>query len=154
MGKKRTDGDDYPMWDLKYQAGTLLLKAYNKGEEVANYSLVTAGRATVISTNVDRADFDQAQKGVSHIEIELKDANGNLVYDSENEIRVSIEGPAKLLGLESGKLDSHESYQSPKRKAYRGKLLAYIQSDAKPGTIKVTLSGEGLVDKTITYRSK
>ncbi|MBG6234161.1 beta-galactosidase/beta-glucuronidase [Pedobacter sp. CAN_A7] len=154
LGKKSADGDDYPMWDLKYQAGTLLLKAYNKGEEVATYSLVTAGRATVISTKVDRADFDQAKKGVSHIEIELKDAKGNLVYDSENEISVSIEGPAKLLGLESGKLDSHESYQSPQRKVYRGKLLAYIQSDAKPGTIKVTLSGEGLGEKTITYQSK
>jgi beta-galactosidase len=154
LGKKRSDGEDYPMWDLKYQTGTLLLKAYNKGKEVATHRLITAGIATAISTKVDRADFDQAKKGVSHIEIELKDAKGNLVYDSENEISVSIEGPAKLLGLESGRLDSHESYQSPKRKVYRGKLLAYIQSEAKPGTIKVTLSGAGFKEETITYQSK
>jgi beta-galactosidase len=154
LGKKKADGEDYPMWDLNFKPGTLLFKAYKQGKEVAGYSLITAGAAADIIAKADKTGFNALKKETSHIEIQLKDENGNLVYDSENEISVKIEGPARLLGLESGSLDSHESYQSSTRKVHHGKLLAYLQSDGKPGTIKVTLSGANLKPCTITYSSK
>jgi beta-galactosidase len=114
----------------------LLFKACKQGKEVASYSLITAGAAADINAKADRMGFSALKKETSHIEIQLKDKNGNLVYDSEDEISVKIEGPARLLGFESGSLDGHESYQSAIRKVHHGKLHAYLQSDGKPGTIK------------------
>ena len=72
---------------------------------------------------------------------------GILVYDAANEITFTVEGPAKLLGLESGDLASHEDYKSNKRKLYNGQLLAYVQSNGKPGNIKITISSPGLPSK-------
>ncbi|MGY0036640.1 DUF4982 domain-containing protein [Pedobacter sp. NJ-S-72] len=122
LGKKRADEPDYPMWELPYQSGTLQLKAYNKEKEVASYTLSTTGEAMQISASADKKEFNKAKKEVSHIEIVLKDDKGNLVYDSVNKINVKIEGPARLLGLESGRTDSDESYQAASRKVYHGKL--------------------------------
>ena len=154
LGRKRADQLEYPSWNLPYAKGILLLKGFNEGKEVSSYQLVTAGDALEISAEADKEIFDHAAQQVSHIEIAVKDSKGNLVYDAANDISVQIEGPATLLGLESGSLDSHESYQADHRKVYKGRLLAYIQSSAKPGTIKVTLSAAGLKSKTIIYQSR
>lgn len=51
---------------------------------------------------------------------------------------------AILLGLESGNLASHEEYKSNKRKAYNGKIVAYVQSSGKPGEVKITIHSPGL----------
>lgn len=154
LGRKRADEPEYPSWNLPYAKGILLLKGFNKGKVVSSYQLVTAGDALEISAQADKELFDHAAQQVSHIEIAVKDSKGNLVYDAANEISVQIEGPATLLGLESGSLDSHESYQADHRKVYKGRLLAYIQSCAKSGIIKVTFSAAGLKSKTIIYQSK
>jgi beta-galactosidase len=46
--------------------------------------------------------FDINKKQLSHIEINVVDKNGVPVFNADNEITVNIEGPATLLGLESG----------------------------------------------------
>ena len=118
------------------------------------YSLFTAGEALNITASTAKKSFNHSTKGVDLIEVILTDKDGKAVYDAANNIEVSITGPAKLLGLESGDLASHESYQSNFRKVYKGKLLTYIQSQAKAGTIKVTFSSPGLISKTITYTTE
>jgi beta-galactosidase len=154
LGKKPADGETYPIWDVDYAAGKLMLKAYNKGVAVATYQLNTAGEAANIAVKTDRKAFNSGKKQAAHIEIELHDNDGNLVYDSDNEIAIKINGPATLLGMESGKLDSHENYQAPKHKVYRGKLLVYLQSEGKPGTISVSLSAAGLSSAAVSYQVK
>jgi len=154
LGKKPANGEAYPSWNLPYAAGTLMLKGINKGEVVSSYTLVTAGKAVGIKAIADKKSLAKQSKDLSHIEVTLTDVKGNLVYDAENDISVKIEGPAKLLGLESGSLDSHESYQAAHRKVYRGKLLAYVQSTGQPGAVTVTISGAGLKATTVSYSSK
>jgi hypothetical protein len=57
-----------------------------------------------------------------------------------------------LLGLESGSLVSHEDYKATSRKAFGGKLLVYIQSQQKPGVIKVIITSPNLQPQTIEFR--
>jgi len=77
------------------------------------------------------------------------DGNGVSVYNDESEITVTVEGPARLLGLESGSMTSHEDYKANKRKTFNGQLVAYIQSNGKPGPVTVTLSSPGLQPRVI-----
>jgi beta-galactosidase len=76
------------------------------------------------------------------------------VYTATDEVTVSIAGPAKLLGLESGSNSSHESYQSNKRKALHGRLLAYVQTTGKPGNVQVQFNAANLKSPTITLTVK
>lgn len=55
----------------------------------------------------------------------------------------------KLLGLESGDNNSHESYLLNHRRVFHGKLLAYIQSMEKPGEVEIIISALGLGKQTI-----
>ena len=138
-------------WDMIYQPGELLIKGFKNGEET-HYILKTAGAAYSISAQADKNYFDPNKKQLSHIEINVVDKNGVPVYNSDNGIAVKIEGAAKLLGLENGSSVSHEDFKSSKRKVFNGKLIAYLQSQQKNGTVKITLTSPGLQTKVIELK--
>lgn len=139
-------------WPVIYQPGDLIVKGYKDGKELAQYALKTAGDAYSIEAKADRRSFDKTQKQLSHIEINVLDQYGVPVYLADNEITVKVEGPAKLIGLESGSTTSHEPYKAEKRKAFKGRLLAYIRSDQKAGPVTVTITAPGLQPKVVSFR--
>ena len=140
-------------WIMNYEPGELLVKGFVNGKEISSHKLTTAGEPKAIVAVTDKKQFRQGKKELAHIEMMLHDQQGNLVYDADNEIMLTIDGPAKLSGLESGDPASHEDYQSNKRKVYNGRLLAYIQSNGKPGKVKITISSPGLPSKDIFINS-
>ena len=127
-------------------------KGYKNRKEAAHYSLKTYGDAYAIQAKADRSFFDPGKEQLIHIEITVVDKNGIPVANADNEISVIVEGPAELLGLESGSSVSHEDYKSNKRKAVIGKLLAYVQSQQKKGAVKITISSPGLQSKLIELK--
>jgi len=146
MGKKSlTDAKEKVLyWNTVYQPGELVIKGFKDKKETSHYALKTADEAYAIKAVTDKNSFAKNKKQMAHIEVEIVDKNGTVVYNAQNEIDVQVEGPATLLGLESGSSVSHEDYKSNKRKALRGRLLAYIQGNLKAGVIKVTIRSFGL----------
>jgi hypothetical protein len=128
------------------------VKGYNEGKEVANDKLITSREPATLIVVADKKRFRTNRENLVHLEVFIKDAKGNPVYEATNEITVDIKGPAVLLGLESGDITSHEDYKANKRKAFNGRLLAYVLSTGT-GKVTITISSPGLpaVVKTITY---
>jgi beta-galactosidase len=154
LGKKpRTEKSRPVFWDIDYQPGELWVKGFNKNSQVSSFQLKTAGAVSTIKASADKAQFTVKNKELAHIEVQLTDDAGNPLYDANNELLITIEGPAVLLGLESGDLASHEDYKANKRKAFNGKLLAYVQSTGKAGNVKITLSSPGLKSSTVLIKS-
>ena len=137
-------------WDVDYQPGELLVKGYNNGVQVSSNDIKTSGEALKINAITSQAVFKSNTKGLSQIEIQVTDAEGNPVYNSANEITVELTGPGRVIGLESGSLSSHEDYQSNKRNALHGRLLAYVQTTGKPGKIQVNISSKNLKPVTVS----
>jgi hypothetical protein len=153
LGRKQlNDSLKNIIWRTVYQTGELSVKGYKNGKEATQSVLKTNSEAYAIKAAADRSAFNPKQKQLTHIEISIVDKNGIPVANAENEISISIEGPAKLLGLESGSSVSHEDYQSNKRKAMNGRLLAYVQSQAQPGAVKITIQSEGLQPHVLVIR--
>ncbi|WP_333819776.1 sugar-binding domain-containing protein [Ohtaekwangia sp.] len=150
LGKrKRTQQDQQIIhWSVRYEPGEVTVQAYNNGVAGGKYTLVTSGEATSLAVNTDRKDLPANRDNVAHVSISAIDMRGNINYQAAQEVEISIEGPGKLIGLESGDLASHEDYKASKRKLYQGKLLAYIQA-VKPGRIKVTVNAVGLKSSTL-----
>lgn len=147
--KKLSDASNKVItWKTIYEPGELSVKGYNAGKAVANYTLKTAAEATQLNVAVDRTSLPASTHSVVHVAIHATDAAGITVPAADNEVTIAIDGPARLIGLESGDLSSHEDYKASKRKVYRGKLLAYIQG-TKPGLVKVTISSPGLKTSTV-----
>lgn len=78
---------------------------------------------------------------VAQIEVMLVDRYSTRCRDAGNVVSVKIEGPGKLLGIESGDKDSHESYQAPQHKLFGGRMLIYVETHGK---VTVTASTQGV----------
>lgn len=152
--KKLTDVPNKVLsWKTVYQPGELLVKGYDEGTIVASYILNTAAEADQLHAISDQISLKADAHSVAHIAIEVTDVSGIVVPAADNEVTINIDGPGKLIGLESGDLASHEDYKADKRKVYRGKLLAYIQA-TKPGMMKITVSSPGLKSNTVEIAVK
>jgi beta-galactosidase len=153
LGKKSLlqFADRVILWDVDYQPGDLIVKGYVKDGKDVSYSLATAGVPYAIAADTDMP-FSNQQSGLLQLVIRVVDKNGVAVYGADNEITIKTEGPAKLSGLESGSLNSHEDYKSNSRKVFNGKLLAFIQRDSKPGIIHIVIQSPGLKYKTLIIK--
>ena len=65
-------------------------------------------------------------------------------YLSKSEITCTVNGSAKLLGLENSNPRDTTQYKTNKRSAFKGKLVAYIQAGDKAGPLKITFTSPGL----------
>jgi beta-galactosidase len=60
-----------------------------------------------------------------------------------------VDGPAALLGIENGDVNSPEPYQGPTRKAYHGRGLAVFQTTTATGKVNITATATGLEPATV-----
>jgi beta-galactosidase len=75
--------------------------------------------------------------------VEIVDQDGRVVPTADNEVVFELSGPGRILGLDNGQADSHESYQGDRRKAFAGRALALVQSNGRPGEMRLTASLTG-----------
>ena len=150
LGKKDQNADRIISWDINYEPGTLVVKGYGHGKATIADTLQTSGNAAAIKANIYVSPFYKKPE-MTQIELQLIDDKGIPVVNDDHEIAVSISGPATLAGLESGSNTSHEDYKSNQRKTLNGKLLLFVNSQQKVGKVKITLTSNDLLTKTIEY---
>ena len=141
-------------WDVPYEPGSLTAHGFINGKAAAGCELKTAGAPAKIMAEPDTLDLRAGVADLAHIAVTIVDAAGVPVYAADDEIAWTIEGPAYLLGLESGDHASHEDYKAAKRRAYHGRMLGYLRSMDEAGSITVTLSAAGLEGAIVKIASR
>lgn len=139
-------------WNIVYQPGVLKVKTYTAGKAAESHTLTTAGETHALQATADRNTLKADKDDVVHVTITAVDDKKQWVPGASQEVTVTIDGPGRLIGLESGDLSSHEDYKASKRKLYKGRLLAYIQATA-PGAIKVTVTAPGVTAQTLQFNA-
>ncbi len=155
LGVKRRDDtpDRVLWWDVPYALGTLTVHGLNGGATACTTELKTSGPPQKLLAHADTATLAADGMDLAHITLTVADADGVPVYDAAPEITWAVDGPARLLGLESGDHESHEDYRAPTRRAFHGALLGYIQSTETPGPVTVRLAAPGLDEAVVTLRT-
>jgi len=126
--------------------GPITAFATRKGKSVTDTYALPA-KAAAIKLEEYKTTFGPGDgPNVAQVELSIADAAGNVVPNAAQDVSVSIKGPGRLLGIESGDTDSVENYQAPHHKAYHGRLLIYVETH---GTVQVTTSAAGLPDAKI-----
>jgi beta-galactosidase len=131
-------------WDVPFEKGTLKAVAKNNGKQVAEYELKTTGAPVKIVASHDGKSMKANKNDLAHIFVNLCDEAGNTVYTAVNEITCEVEGPVRLIGMDDSNPSNTENYKDNKQHAYHGKLLIYLQSLDKPGTVRIKLTSPGL----------
>jgi hypothetical protein len=88
-----------------------------------------------------------------HVLVQVVDAEGIPVMLSDDEITCTVEGPAKLLGLEAGNNRDMGDYTDNVQRAYHGHLLAYIQTTGEKGTVKISFTAPWLKAAELTINN-
>jgi beta-galactosidase len=115
--------------------------------------LKTAGASSRIELLPDVRDLFADGRDICHVEFRVVDAQGTRVPDGGNELTFKLDGPANLLGLENGDLNSPADYTSRMRKAWHGRGLAIVQSTKVAGTTTLRATAPGLEPASITISS-
>jgi len=148
--KKRKDfpyGTVY--WDIPYAKGTIKAIGKRNGSLCCSFELKTADEPFKLELLSDTNTLKANKQDVAHVEVRILDKNNTLVYDADNQIDCEIEGPGEIIGIECSNPISHQNYKETNRKAYNGKLLIYVKSTNKSGTITLKTSSVGLESSSV-----
>ena len=141
-------------WDVPYEPGTLTVHGSNDGTVVATAALKPSGPAKRLLAEVDAPMLAADGVDLAHVVVAVVDAEGVPVYAADPEVTWTLDGPARLLGLESGDPASHEDYQADRRRAFHGRLLGYVQSTETPGPVTIRLTAPGLDGAAVTLHTE
>ncbi len=144
VGKKKLSDDDKCVvrFEMEYQPGNLRAMSYEKGQLVGEYSISTA-------TGKQRLHmaFDKSQKNNSDIvfvNIDVRDASGNVFENLNNEVNLEIEGNGKILAFGSGNPKAQDLYSLPQTTLWNGRALAIIERKTGEKLV-VKVSGDDCV---------
>jgi beta-galactosidase/beta-glucuronidase len=141
-------------WDIPYRAGKLLAEGCDEaGNTLSHYTIQTSGRPYALRVTADRASL-AADRATAHLFVEVVDEQGVIVKLGDNDITCHIDGPARLLGLEASDNNDTGDYTDNHQRAYRGRLLAYIQTTGEAGEIRVRFTSPLLKGAEVVLKAK
>jgi beta-galactosidase len=155
QGSKPRNADDSPRtWKVAFEPGTIKAIAKNKGQVVVADELQTAGKSAKIMLVADRNKISTDWDGVCCVTAAVTDENGVHIPSANDLISFKISGPGVIAAVSNGDRSSHESFQSPRRRAFQGQCIAIIKAGSGDGG-KITLSASapGLSDASVTIES-
>lgn len=150
----QTTGDLHLAWYVPFQSGTLRAVGTKDGQVVQTVEQITTGPAAAIRLTADRTSINTQWDDLAHVVVEIVDSMGRIVPTADNEVVFALRGPGRILGLDNGQADSHESYQGDRRKAFAGRALALIQSAGQPGELRLTASSPSLTTASVTISTQ
>ncbi len=145
-----TTGDLQLTWDVPYEPGELKAIGYDrKGAAIAEDKVSTAGAAVSLELIVDRPTLTAGARDVAHVTVRALDVAGIPVPLANNPVTFELSGPAKLIGVDNGNPESHESYRGNTRALFNGMALALVQSTKDPGSVRLVARAKGLHEATV-----
>jgi len=149
----QTTADLHLTWDVPYAAGTLTAKGIKDGKEVGPVEVCTTGAAAKLSLMVDRQRIRTSWGDVAHVTVQVEDAQGRMVPTANDAITFALQGEGRILGVDNGQPDSHESYKANNRKVFSGMALVLLQSNGRAGTMTLSASAPSLSPAQITIET-
>lgn len=140
-------------WQVPFQPGELKALGLRNGAVQCEFALKTAGPPQRIELLPDTSEWSADGEDICHVEFRIVDQRGVRVPDADPELKFTLDGPAAILGLENGDLNSPETGRTGVRKAYHGRGLAILQSTRQAGQVRLTARADGLEEGTVELDS-
>jgi beta-galactosidase len=155
LGRKETNRatEWIARWSVPYEPGSLKALAYQGGNQVESWELVTASEPETISLLADRPGLHADGQDLSYIMVEIQDGEGNRNTLADQMVHFEIDGPGTIIAVASSNPTSRESFQQPKHKAYQGRCMVIVKATDNPGKITLNARSEGLGSASVTIET-
>ena len=151
LGTKNVPHDDYVQWEVPYQPGQLVARAYKSGQTVATDTLETASAPAQIELSPDRTALHADAEDAVDVPVTILDEKGRVVPDSSNRVTFQLAGNGEILGVSNGDPADHDTDKSNQRNAFHGHCIVVIEAGDKPGTIELTATSPGLRSGVVSF---
>ncbi len=154
-GRVKVAPNSHAEWDkIPYVPGAIEAKGYKDGKLVLSEKIETTDEPSEIRLKSNREDLQADKEDIALVTVDSLDAKGRCVPTASNEIKFSIKGPGKILGVGNGDPSCHESDLEPHRSLFNGLAMVIIQTTGEAGTVELTAIGDGLKPSTISIPVK
>jgi len=151
LGKKQNNVKDAKMrnqirWnDVKYEPGKLVAIALTNGREVARHQIETTGEAVRLKAEADNSKWQADGMDLQHVQVIAVDKKGRRVQTAPGEVTFAVEGPAEIVGVVNGDINSEEMTVGNKRRLYNGTCTVILRSKrGETGVVTLTASAPGM----------
>ena len=157
IGRQRMPRNGHLEWKVNYQPGTLEAIGYSNGKKVADEHVSTTGEPIAVRLAANRNIYAN-KEDIAIITVDTRDKTGIRVPTADNEIRFSITGPGRIIGVGNGdpvslEPDKYIRGDVWKRKLFNGLAQVIVQSTGEAGDIRLESSSEGLVTANLIIRA-
>jgi beta-galactosidase len=140
--------------EVVYEPGILQVIGYEGPNEVARWSLRTAGAAARIRMTADRTVIHADKQDMVYVTLEVVDGQGLRLPQAEIPIQLKVEGGGALIGFGNGNPTSVESFQQSVRTTFEGRCMAIIKAGDTPGPIWVTATAPNLKSDKLEIQTR
>ncbi len=161
LGRKRMPQNGHLSWEAVYKPGRIKAIGYMKGRKVLEETLETAGPATRIQAESDRNTIHADGRDLAVCTLRLMDEKGRFVPDACEELTLTVEGPARILGVGNGDpaWQASERPEDPEARTFRvrtfnGLAQVLLQSTENPGPVTLRVSAKGSLTGEISVTTR
>jgi beta-galactosidase len=136
------------VFTVEFEPGEVEAVSYVGGREQARTILRSASGPLHLDATAERAVIAATTADLAYIPIAVRDRAGNLAHAQDWLITVSVEGPAVLQALGSGRPEQLERFDTGEHTSFDGHALAIVRPTGA-GEITVRIQAEGLEPVTV-----
>jgi beta-galactosidase len=137
-------------WNQPYRPGKVVVIGYKDGIEVCRDSIQTSGNKAVRFTlKADREQLKADGQDLSHISLNLYDEQGIPIRIDDRQVKVTVEGNGRLMGIDSGEMRRSERFSSHTLPTYLGRAQIVVQAGRMRGQLKVKVEVEGMASQEL-----
>ncbi len=150
LGKRKNDRSDSSkrnriLWDsIPYSPGVLEAVAYSdaSSQPIARHKIETTGPTVKLSATPDNPSWLADGMDLQHIRIAALDAKNRETPGANDLLQFRVEGPAEIVGVINGDINSDELHTATSRHLFDGKATVILRSlpDAGDVTLYITPS--------------
>ncbi|MBO7663469.1 MAG: DUF4982 domain-containing protein [Clostridia bacterium] len=136
LGRRAVNPDSVeecrPLWRLAFEPGELTARGYDaQGRLLAEDRQATPGNTSRLVLRSENTCLKSDGWDLAFVEISAEDEAGRPVHNARDQVRVTVEGGGRLVGLDNGDSTDPDPYKTDTRRLFGGRLLAIVASNGR-----------------------
>ena len=143
------------VFPVVYAPGKLRAEGVSADGSTESFTITTSGAEVAkLQVTPDGENLTAGTGELAYITIEALDKMGVWNTTADNQIKVTVNGNAELIGLGNADIKDEDPYFDASHKLWKGRALAVVRSNGKPGSATVKIESPGLKTETVKLKFK
>ena len=117
---------------------------------MSRHRIETSERAVKLTAEGDNNDWRADGTDLQHVVVNAVDSKGRRDYSASTSLTFNVSGPAEIVGVVNGDINSEELTVGNTRRLFNGAAMVILRSKPEAGDVKLKVTSD--VYKTLTLK--